>query len=197
MWNLEHDWYSPKSLLSTPTHYDFPVNYSPSLNLTFNLANFVFLYLFLFFFFSRVIASFPTGVWWILIKPRVCSQTGPKKFRTKNSMYHSSFSHTLGVCFCVCSFFFSCLRNITFESFELCPSSLIFKEFFLVSKVVNFFFRTQEKPFLLKFLNVYLLFPWLAVFYHYKVHFFLASGIFVASDFESFYILFPLLKISS
>ncbi|TKY44457.1 Cell division cycle 20.2, cofactor of APC complex [Spatholobus suberectus] len=24
MWNLEHDWYSPKSLLSTPTHYDFP-----------------------------------------------------------------------------------------------------------------------------------------------------------------------------
>ncbi|KAK7279055.1 hypothetical protein RJT34_24099 [Clitoria ternatea] len=24
MWNLECDWYSPKSLLSTPTHYDFP-----------------------------------------------------------------------------------------------------------------------------------------------------------------------------
>nr|KYP53626.1 Anaphase-promoting complex subunit cdc20 [Cajanus cajan] len=24
MWNLEQDWYSPKSLLSTPTHYDFP-----------------------------------------------------------------------------------------------------------------------------------------------------------------------------
>ncbi|CAJ1967840.1 unnamed protein product [Sphenostylis stenocarpa] len=24
MWNLEHDWYSPKRLLSTPTHYDFP-----------------------------------------------------------------------------------------------------------------------------------------------------------------------------
>ena len=24
MWNLDRDWYSPKSLLSTPTHYDFP-----------------------------------------------------------------------------------------------------------------------------------------------------------------------------
>lgn len=45
MWNLEHDWYSPKSLLSTPTHYDFPVH-TLWFFITLSYFNFAFFFLF-------------------------------------------------------------------------------------------------------------------------------------------------------
>ncbi|GAU30518.1 hypothetical protein TSUD_18980 [Trifolium subterraneum] len=37
MWNLDRDWYSPKSLLSTPTYYDFPEAYRRKLDEKLNL----------------------------------------------------------------------------------------------------------------------------------------------------------------
>jgi len=130
MWNLEHDWYSPKSLLSTPTHYDFPVNYSPSLNLSFNLATFVIVFFFFCLGWSLRSQQEFDGSW---SSPEFAHKQDQKNSEQKIQciipLFHSFYVFVL---------FFSCLRNITFEPFWI-----------LVVGVVPFF--TEIRRVLLRF----------------------------------------------